>query len=106
MTFRPTILGVCFAFAAIPSGLSAQSSPSDAEITAFLAADSDQNQVLNADEFTAFVRLMARQGQSTARTIRFWGAYRYAFAIADTNNDGALTPAELANGNRRHMSGS
>ena len=104
MRFQNIIRYTCLAFV-LPLALSAQTNPSDTEISAFLTADDDQNQTLNLDEFKVFVRLMARQGQPTARTIRFWGAYRYAFNLADINKDGALDPAELASGNHRHISG-
>ena len=107
MMVQKILRGAClvFAGAAFPATLNAQPNPSALEVAAFLTADADQNQVLTFDEFTVFVRLMAREGQPTARTIRFWGAYRYAFALADANMDGNLDPQELANGNQNHMSG-
>ena len=107
MRFQNIFRCACLVFAdiALPFSLSAQTNPSETEISAFLAADDDQTQTLTLDEFKVFIRLMARHGQPTARTIRFWGAYRYAFNLADINNDGALDPDELASGNHRHMSG-
>ena len=38
---------------------------------------------------------LAAAGQPTARQIRFFGAYRYAFGIADADGNGLVTPLEL-----------
>ena len=92
------IAGVCLWCGALvwPNGLAAQAlNPTNTEINAFVQADRDQNQWLDLSEFQTFVGLMARSGQSTAKQIRFFGAYRYAFSIADQNGDGRVTPIEL-----------
>ena len=54
-----------------------------------------QDGALTLREFPAFVRAMARAGQSTAQTIEFFGAFEMAFSIADANSDGRVTPDEL-----------
>jgi hypothetical protein len=51
--------------------------------------------VLTVSEFRVFVRLMAAAGQSTALTIRTFGAYGMAFRRVDANRDGLASPAEL-----------
>lgn len=72
------------------------------EVQAFVGADQDGNGVLTPPEFRAFVQSMAQAGQPTARQIRFFGAYGYAFGIADTNDDGVITPLELRSGDETH----
>ncbi len=78
--------------AGIPS---AAAKPSQAEIDAYKAADKNKDGHLSMEEFRHFVLLMARQGNSKARQIRFFRAYGYAFGIADRNRDGLIAPAEL-----------
>ncbi len=69
--------------------------PTQEEIDAFLGADRNADQILNLAEFRMFVDAMAETGQTTARTIRFFGVYEFAFSIVDANEDGQLDPAEL-----------
>ncbi|WP_417670959.1 hypothetical protein [Roseibium sp.] len=69
--------------------------PKKSEITAFLKADVNKDQVLTRKEFKTFVRAMAEFGQSTAKKIRFFGAYGFAFNIVDKNKDGIVTPMEM-----------
>lgn len=69
--------------------------PTGPEIAAFLKADVNKDKVLSKEEFKTFVRAMAAFGQSTAKTIRFWGAYGIAFSIVDKNEDGIVTPYEM-----------
>lgn len=69
--------------------------PTGAEIAAFLKADVNKDNVLSKREFKTFVKAMAAVGQSTAKQIRFWGAYGYAFSIVDKNKDGIVTPHEM-----------
>ena len=69
--------------------------PTKTEIDAYLIADSNKDGALNRKEFETFVRLMAKSGQPTARRIWMFGAYRFAFGIADTNDDDIVTPQEL-----------
>lgn len=65
------------------------------EVDAFVRADSNGDGVLNYPEFRAFVRQMAASGQSTAITIRSFGAYRLAFRRVDADRNGVATPTEL-----------
>ena len=65
------------------------------EVAAFTAADRDGDVRLAAAEFPVFIDAMAGHGQSTARVIRFFEAYDYAFSIADADGDGFLVPDEL-----------
>jgi Ca2+-binding EF-hand superfamily protein len=69
--------------------------PTNTEIGAFAQADRDGNLWLTLSEFRIFVNAMARAGQPTARKIRFFGAYKYAFSVADLNDDGRVTPMEM-----------
>ena len=79
---------------AIPA-LADQPEPTPDEINAWVAADADADGSLTPDEFVAFVDAIAKSGQSTARTIRFFDAYAFAFSIADSNGDGRVVPDEL-----------
>ncbi len=65
------------------------------EFSAFVKADKDQSITLNKREFRIFVDAMADSGQSTAKKIRFFSAYSFAFNRADLNGDGMITPHEL-----------
>lgn len=65
------------------------------EVDAFVRADANRDGVLSFAEFRVFVRLMAASGQSTAVTIRTFGAYRLAFRRVDANRDGLASPGEL-----------
>ena len=69
--------------------------PKKTEITAFLKADANKDRVLSRKEFKTFVQVMAKFGQSTARQIRFFRAYGFAFKIVDKNKDGIVTPHEM-----------
>lgn len=69
--------------------------PTNTEIGAFARADRDGNLWLTLPEFRIFVNAMAQAGQPTARKIRFFGAYKYAFSVADLNGDGRVTPMEM-----------
>ena len=65
------------------------------EIDAFLRADADGDARLSAREFRTLVAEMAEQGQPKAAMIRFFGAYSYAFSIADADRDCQLVLGEL-----------
>lgn len=69
--------------------------PTSTEIGAFARADRDGNLWLTLSEFRIFVNAMAQAGQPTARKIRFFGAYKYAFSVADLDGDGRVTPMEM-----------
>jgi len=73
----------------------ANAKPKQAEVDAYRAADKNKDGHLSLEEFRHFVTLMARQGNSKARQIRFFRGYGYAFGIADRNRDGKIAPAEL-----------
>jgi len=72
-----------------------QLKPTNVEIVAFVKADKNKDRVLSKKEFKIFIRAMAAFGQSTAKTIRFFGAYGYAFSVVDKNQNGIITPWEL-----------
>lgn len=95
---------LCLPLACILPGLAlAQPIPaSEAEVRAFVDADGNTDGVLTPTEFRVFVQAMARSGQPTARQIRFFGAYGYAFGVVDTNRDGVATPEELRRGDDTH----
>lgn len=78
---------------------------SAAEVDAFARADTNRNGVLTLPEFRVFVRHMAAAGQPTARQIRTFAAYRMAFGIVDTNNDGVASPEELRRADTDHRAG-
>ena len=69
--------------------------PTSAEVDAWVRADSNTDGKLDRSEFIVFVKAMAETGQATARRIRFFRAYGYAFSVADKNRDGILTPEEM-----------
>lgn len=99
-----TIISLALTFIAAPC--MAQPIPaSDTEVQAFMAADRNGDGVLSPAEFRAFIQAMARAGQPTARRIRFFGAYDYAFSIVDTDADGVVTPSELRRGDDSHRFG-
>ncbi len=79
--------------------------PTQTETNAFMAADRDGNGVLTYSEFKIFVRAMAAAGQPTAKQIRFFGAYRMAFGIADMDGNGAVTPWEMRNADNDFRAG-
>ncbi|WP_346911699.1 hypothetical protein [uncultured Roseibium sp.] len=68
---------------------------SNSEIAAFLKADVNKDKVLSKREFRTFIRALADFGQSTAKKIRFFGVYGYAFSVVDKNKDGIVTPQEM-----------
>ena len=65
------------------------------EVDAFLVADKNEDLVLHFDEFVVFVNEMAKAGQKTSKTVRFFGAYRRAFRVTDVDQNGVVTPPEL-----------
>lgn len=75
------------------------------EVSAFITADTDKDGNLTRTEFKVFVREMARVGQPTARQIRTFGAYGFAFRITDGNRDGVLSPEEMRNADTDHRAG-
>ncbi len=70
-------------------------SATDQEIDAYVIADRNQDGYLSLTEFRTFVQAMAKAGQPTAKTIRTFGAYRFAFGIVDVNKDHRASPEEL-----------
>ncbi|MCL6282244.1 hypothetical protein M3P21_01770 [Ruegeria sp. 2012CJ41-6] len=94
--------------ALVPVGATAQSpglDPTPAEIDAFLAADANKDALLQLSEFKTFVRLMADAGQPTARQVRMFAAYRFAFRITDKNRDRVVSPDELRAADDAHQRG-
>ena len=77
------------------SSLAQNLNPTSAEIDAWVQADANADGKLSKSEFIVFVKAMAETGQKTARRIRFFRAYGYAFSVADKNQDGILTPEEM-----------
>ena len=78
---------------------------STSEIDAYVIADVDKDGVLNQAEFKTFVQEMAKTGQSTARQIRFFGAYGFAFSITDVDDNNIVTPEELRSADDDHRGG-
>jgi len=76
-----------------------------AEVAAFAAADANRDVLLDRAAFKVFVRHMAEAGQPTARQIRFFAAYGFAFSIADRNGDGRVTPEEMRSADNSHRAG-
>ena len=72
------------------------------QINAWVAADTDGDRFLTLAEFPRFIDAMAAAGQSTAWTVRLFGAYRTAFSVADKNGDGRVTPDELRKADTRY----
>lgn len=100
---RPGLMKRVFLFAfssllLLPMHIPAQSkglNPTKTEIRAFLKADRNKDGKLTKREFRTFVRAMAATGQPTAKTIRLFAAYDFAFSYSDRNKDGILTPNEM-----------
>ncbi|PLX34678.1 MAG: hypothetical protein C0605_12860 [Hyphomicrobiales bacterium] len=92
---RAVFWAAAFMLATISPGQAQRLNPTGSEVRAFLKADANRDRVLTRREFRRFVRAMAASGQSTARLIRFFSGYDYAFAIADKNGDGIVTPMEM-----------
>lgn len=86
-------LGLCLCTPAIATAENLN--PTKSEVDAFVKADRNEDRVLSRAEFKVFVRGMAAAGQPTAKKIRFFGAYGYAFSIVDKNKDAIVTPQEL-----------
>ena len=91
LNFFLVLFGGAGVFEASAKSLTASKS----EITAFLKADANKDRVLSKREFRTFIHALADFGQSTARKIRFFGVYGYAFSIVDRNKDGIVTPQEM-----------
>lgn len=87
-----TVLGT-----AVPSVEAKKLKPMQTEINAFVKADQNKDQRLSRAEFKVFVDEMAKSGQSTAKRIRFWKAYGYAFSRVDKNKNGLAEPMEMRN---------
>ncbi len=103
---RSVCIGCAVALA--PVSAPAQSSdlnPTATEVDAFLTADVNQDALLHLSEFRTFIRLMAEAGQPTARQIRMFAAYRFAFGITDKNNDQRVSPDELRAADDAHQRG-
>jgi len=93
-TVFAALLSVLFATA--PYTVRAQVfSATQPEINAFVAADANRDGNLSLPEFRIFVQVMAKSGQPTAKTIRAFAAYRFAFGIVDANKDNLASPEEL-----------
>ncbi len=106
--FRRVYLFCAVALVLSPVAVVAQAddlNPTPHETQAFLAADRNRDALLEFSEFKTFVRLMAKTGQPTARQIRFFSAYRYAFGVADRNDDQVVSPAELRQADDAHQAG-
>lgn len=73
------------------------------ETNAFLKADKNKDLQLNAAEFRVFVHAMAENGQATAKKIRFFRAFAYAFSVADKNKDGLITPREMRSADNNYV---
>ncbi len=73
-----------------------------AEVDAFVKADRNKDAMLTPAEFRVFVTEMAKAGQSTARQIRLFRAYGYAFKVVDKNRDGLASPQELRSSDTDH----
>jgi hypothetical protein len=96
-------MGLILALGLLAAPCAAQQfAASDDEVQAYIGADRNGDGVLSFPEFRVFVQSMARGGQPTARQIRFFGAYRYAFGIADADGNGVVTPIELRTGDDTH----
>ena len=95
---RVTIIAVSSSLVMLSAqspGLSRGLNPTKPEIRAFLRADRNKDGKLTRTEFRTFVRGMAATGQTTAKLIRFFSGYSFAFTTADRNRDGIVTPQEM-----------
>lgn len=67
-----------------------------AQQEAFMAADKNGDTKLNSAEFKTFIDGLAASGNAMAGKIKGAGRYALAFGRIDKDQDGLLTPAELA----------
>lgn len=96
---------VCLALSTAPLARADQVQPSQAEIDAWVLADVNADGSLTIDEFPRFIDEIAKSGQTTAQSVRFFQAYDFAFSIADLNDDGRLVPNELRTADTAHRTG-
>ena len=96
MTIRRSLLFLPFLIAPPASVVGGEDFvATEAEIQAWVRADANKDGVLDAREFPKFIKGMAKAGQSTAELVYLFGAYETAFAVADSDGDGRVTPQEL-----------
>lgn len=62
----------------------------------FIQADVNVDNALTFDEFTTFIDLNADDDIGRAGVVRRFGRYETAFGRIDANEDGFVTPEELA----------
>ena len=62
----------------------------------FQQADGDNDGKLTRTEFRNFIDANAKDGLGRAGMVRRFGAYETAFERVDKNEDGVVTPRELA----------
>ena len=95
MAGQPRIFATALAVFVVASSATSGFEATQVEIDAFLGADTNEDLVLDRNEFKTFVLAMAKSGHKSSKTVRAFGAYTYAFDVTDANRDGVVTPQEL-----------
>ena len=67
----------------------------DQELAAFNAADRNNNDLIERNEWNSFVNELADYGYPLAKRVRRFGVYGIGFRRTDANGDGVLSPNEL-----------
>jgi EF hand len=68
---------------------------SDAEVKAFIKADTNGDKQIDRAEFRTLIDEMAAIGAPKAVSVKKWGVYVMGFSRADANGDGVISIPEL-----------
>ncbi len=99
MTKKSKLAAVCALAALLPIMSTAPASADAQRAQAranFQAADANQDQVLDSNEFKTFINLNADDNLGRAGMIRRFGMYSRAFSTVDANADGVVSKKEIA----------
>lgn len=98
-------VALCMVHVSATQAVAQQVKATKSEINAFIKADKNEDRQINKSEFRVLVNLMAASGQPTAKRIKFFRAYSYAFSVADKDKNGILSPKELRSADNDYKSG-
>ncbi len=90
------VAGLALIAVSAPAVAQTGSSSQDMAAANFRMADSNADGALSAEEFVVFINLNAAQNIGQANRVKSAGAYGRAFSSIDKNQDGRVTPDEVA----------